>query len=67
MRFSTSNSFEIKILPVTYCSPEIKQDFAAKLMIPIDRGGGGWEVLNSQHARIEELHPFLQHAVVISA
>jgi hypothetical protein len=30
-----------KILPVTCCSPEIKQDFAAKSMIPIDRGGGG--------------------------
>jgi hypothetical protein len=38
---STSKSFEIKILPTSYYSPEIKQDFAAKPMIPIDRGGGG--------------------------
>jgi hypothetical protein len=35
------NSLPLNILPVTDCSPEIKPDFAAKLMIPIDRGGRG--------------------------
>jgi hypothetical protein len=33
--------FERKILPVCYCAPWITSQFAAKLMIPIDQGGGG--------------------------
>ena len=36
-----ANSFVPKILPVTDCSPWIFSRFPPKLMIPIDRGGGG--------------------------
>ena len=36
-----ANSFIPKILPVTDCSPWIFSRFPPKLMIPIDRGGGG--------------------------
>ena len=36
-----ANSFVPKILPVTDCSPWISSRFPPKLMIPLDRGGGG--------------------------
>jgi hypothetical protein len=37
-----ANSFLRKILPASSCSPRIFSQFSRKMMIPIDRGGGGY-------------------------
>ncbi len=37
-----SNSFVSKILPLTLFSGKIWREFLAKILIPQDRGGGGY-------------------------